>query len=110
MKLLTHRIQIDTVQTGVVTSFGHCHWAIVVIVVAVAVAIADAIGKPLGGDAMIAATMTVSAMMVVVVVVGCIVVIVVVQIARIERTARCDVWRGRYRIVGRLPRARRATF
>lgn len=108
VRRLTHRIQINAVQTGVVTSFGHCHWAVVVIVV-VTGAIADAIGKPLGTGAMMIASIS-TVMMMVMIVVGCVAVVVVVQIVRIERTARCDVRRGGHRIVGRLPRARRTTF
>lgn len=74
---LTHRIQINTVQAGVITSFGHCHWAVNIVVVI----IANAIGKSFS---------TMGTITTVMVVVGC-VVIIVVHIVRIDRTAGCDV-------------------
>lgn len=74
---LTHWIKINAVQAGIITRFGHCHWAINIVVVVI---IANAIGRYFSTAASIS----------VMVVVSCIIVIVVHSIW-IERTSRSDI-------------------
>lgn len=94
---LTHRIQIDAVQAGVIARLGHGHRSVVVVVI-----IAAATLRTVCSGVMATAT--------VMVVVGRVGVVVVQCAARIQRTTRRNVRRRGHRIVRRLARTRRAAL